>query len=138
MKNKSRAAHGDQPTGQRLTTRCNVVLPENKGFHRPLSETAQDPVTDRKIIRSITALHYEGKPIYAYSVGAGAGLDNSTVSRWFRDHGIFWDVGRQEWLVVVPEMARDVIERLPVGAIPQAEWISAGWLHKGYAPGGRQ
>ena len=45
MKNKERTAHGREPTGQRLTTRCNVVLPENKSFHH--IEALQDEIAER-------------------------------------------------------------------------------------------
>lgn len=89
---------------------------------------------DSKIIKSIGGLYAEGKPIFAYDVGLRAGLDNSTVSRWFRDHGIFYDCWRREWLIIIPELAGPVVEALPRGAINQANWLSTGWLRHGYGP----
>lgn len=89
---------------------------------------------DIRIIESIKALHAEGKPIFAYSVGMHAGLDNSIVSRWFRDHGIFYDHWKHSWVVIVPELAEDVVEKLPRGTIHRAEWLSTGWLRRGYSP----
>jgi hypothetical protein len=89
---------------------------------------------DSRIIKSVQEMHANGKPILAYSVGMHAGLDNSTVSRWFRDHGIFYDCWRREWLIIIPELAAPVVGALPRGAINQASWLSTGWLRRGYAP----
>ena len=89
---------------------------------------------DSRIIESIREMYAEGKPILAYSVGMRAGFDNSTVSRWFRDHGIFYDCWRREWMIIIPELAGPVVEALPRGAINQASWLSTGWLRRGYAP----
>ncbi len=85
---------------------------------------------DRKIIDSITRLHRAGKPIYAWSVGMDAGICPSDVSRWFRDHGIFWDVWRKEWVCVIPGMmGDDVAAKIPAGSIKPATWIMGGnWL----------
>lgn len=88
---------------------------------------------DRKIIESIKRFHRAEKPIYAYNIGLDCGLDPSIVSRWFRDHGIFWDCWRKEWLVIVPEMLGDEIAaKLPEGSIKPANWIlSSFWLNSG-------
>jgi hypothetical protein len=71
---------------------------------------------DSRILKSVQEMHADGKTILAYSVGMHAGLDNSTVSRWF------------------PELAAEITSQLPVGAIKRAEWLSTGWLRQGYAP----
>jgi len=86
---------------------------------------------DHKIIDSIKRLHLAGKPITVTAVGMDAGICPSDVSRWFRDHGIFWDVWRKEWLVVVPEMlGGEVAAKLPEGAIKPANWIMRSfWLN---------
>jgi hypothetical protein len=87
---------------------------------------------DRKIIDSITRFHREGKPIYAYNIGLDCGLDPSIVSRWFRDHGIFWDCWRKSWVAVIVELAAPVLETLPEGAIKTAAWVNGGyWLRRG-------
>ena len=95
------------------------------------------PEIDRRIIESIRQFHRDGKPIYVYRLGMDCGLDPSIVSRWFRDRGIFWDHWRREWVAIIPELAGPVLERLPVGAISQADWLSSGWLRRGYMPRGR-
>lgn len=84
-----------------------------------------------RIIETIKRFHRDGQPIYAYNVGMVAGYDPSIVSRWFRDRGIFWDHWRGEWVCIVPELAGEILE---TGAIRRAEWLSSGWLRRGYAP----
>lgn len=88
---------------------------------------------DRKIIESITRLHLAGMWITVTAVGMDSGICPSDVSRWFRDHGIFWDCWRKEWLVIVPEMLGDEIAaKLPAGSIKPATWISSSfWLRNG-------
>ena len=89
---------------------------------------------DARIIKIIREIHAEGKPIFAYSVGMRAGFDPSTVSRWFKDHGIFYDCWRREWMIIIPELAAPVQAELPMGAIKRAGWLSTGWLRRGYSP----
>lgn len=87
---------------------------------------------DYRIIESIKRFHREGKPIYAYNIGLDCGLDPSIVSRWFRDHGIFWDSWRKSWVAVIVELAALVLETLPEGAIKTAAWVNGGyWLRRG-------
>lgn len=96
---------------------------------------AAELTVDQKIYKSITRLYRAGKPITAIAVGMYAGICPSDVSRWFRDHGIFWDVWRKEWICVIPELAVSVLAELPRDAIPRASWLSTGWLRRGYSPG---
>jgi hypothetical protein len=86
---------------------------------------------DHKIIDSIKRLHLAGKWITVTSVGMDAGICPSDVSRWFRDHGIFWDRWRKEWVVVVPEMMGEALTaKLPEGSIKPANWIMRSfWLN---------
>lgn len=83
---------------------------------------------DQKILESIERFHRAGKPIYVYSIGLDAGFDPSIVSRYFRDHGIFWDSWRREWIVCVPELAAPITSELPAGVFPIAEWLRPRWL----------
>ena len=83
---------------------------------------------DNKIIESISRLHHGGKWITVTAVGMDAGICPSDVSRWFRDHGIFWDCWRREWTVCVPELAAPITSELPVGAFPLADWLRPKWL----------
>lgn len=83
---------------------------------------------DRKIIDSITRLHLAGKWITVTAVGMDAGICPSDVSRWFRDHGIFWDCWRREWVVCIPELAAPILEGLPVGVFPLADWLRPRWV----------
>ncbi|MDF0591729.1 hypothetical protein [Candidatus Methanocrinis natronophilus] len=93
---------------------------------------------DYRIIETIKRFHRAREPITAWRVGMGAGYDPATVSRWFRDHGIFWDHGRRMWIAVIPELAGPVLEKIPAGAIPAAEWLSTGWLRQGDMVGVRR
>lgn len=83
---------------------------------------------DRKIIDSITRLHLARKWITVTSVAMDAGFSSSDVSRYFRDHGIFWDCWRREWTVCVPELAAPITSELPAGAFPLAAWLRPRWL----------
>jgi hypothetical protein len=83
---------------------------------------------DRRIIESVTRLHLAGKRITVTAVGMDAGFSSSDVSRYFRDHGIFWDSWRREWTVCVPEAAAPITSALPVGAFPLADWLRPRWL----------
>jgi len=57
-----------------------------------------------------------------------AGFSSSDVSRYFRDHGIFWDCWRREWVVCIPELAAPILEGLPVGVFPLADWLRPRWV----------
>lgn len=83
---------------------------------------------DRKIIDSITRLHHAEKWITVTAVAMDAGFSSSDVSRYFRDHGIFWDVWRREWIICIVELAAPILEGLPVGVFPLAEWLRPKWL----------
>lgn len=83
---------------------------------------------DQKIIESVERFHRAGKPIYVYSIGLDAGFDPSIVSRYFRDHGIFWDSWRRGWTVCIPALAAPITSELPVGAFPLASWLRPKWL----------
>lgn len=83
---------------------------------------------DRKIIDSIKRLHLARKWITVTSVAMDAGFSSSDVSRYFRDHGIFWDSWRREWVVAVPEIAAPITAKLPPGAFPVATWLRPRWL----------
>lgn len=83
---------------------------------------------DHKIIDSIKRFHREGKWITVTALGMDSGICPSDVSRWFRDHGIFWDCWRKEWVVVVPELAAAITSELPAGAFPLADWLRPKWL----------
>jgi len=83
---------------------------------------------DRKIIDSITRLHHAGKWITVTAVGMDAGICPSDVSRYFRDHGIFWDSWLREWVVCIVELAAPITSALPVGVFPLADWLRPRWL----------
>ena len=83
---------------------------------------------DNKIIESISRLHHGGKWITVTAVAMDAGFSSSDVSRYFRDHGIFWDSWRREWVVAVPEIAAPITAKLPPGAFPVATWLRPRWL----------
>lgn len=83
---------------------------------------------DSRIIKSIREMYAEGEPIFAYNVGMRAGFDPSTISRWFRDHGIFWDSWRREWVICVPEIAEPALVGLQAGVFGRAEWLRPRWL----------
>jgi len=85
---------------------------------------------DRKIIDSITRLHLAGKWITVTAVGMDSGICPSDVSRYFRDHGIFWDSWRREWTVCIVELAAPILEELPVGTFPLADWLRPKWLRE--------
>lgn len=85
---------------------------------------------DRKIIESITRLHHAEKWITVTAVGMDAGICPSDVSRYFRDHGIFWDSWRREWVVCIPELAAPITSELPAGTFPLATWLRPRWLRE--------
>jgi hypothetical protein len=83
---------------------------------------------DHKIIDSIKRLHLAEKWITVTAVGMDSGICPSDVSRYFRDHGIFWDSWRREWTICIPELAAPITSELPVGAFPLADWLRPKWL----------
>ena len=85
---------------------------------------------DRKIIESIKRLHLAEKWITVTAVAMDAGFSSSDVSRYFRDHGIFWDSWKREWVVCIVELAAPILEAVPVGTFPLATWLRPRWLRE--------